>query len=189
MGVEKLSLLERFSLRVEDILITRLVPWDKPGPVFRWLFKIPIFFYWLNLPLFSGFILLLTTTGRKSGKKRHTPLEYRREMNTGYAIITAGWGGNTNWRRNILADPHVQVQIGRRKFDAQAEPLSDPEVTAWLEEAIRTNPNSTRIWSRWAGEPVTLEEPASLQRAARYFPCFRLKPIEQAQTENQYGVI
>jgi hypothetical protein len=41
-----------------------------PGPVFKWLFKILIFFYKVGLPLFGSFVSLLTTTEWKSGKMR-----------------------------------------------------------------------------------------------------------------------
>lgn len=137
-------------------------------------------FYRIGLPLFEDFVLLLTTTGRKSGKLRHTPVEYRREPGTGYCIIMAGWGGNTHWRKNIEANPSVLVQAGRRKFEAIAERLPDAEVADWLAETVRINPMSADIWSRWAGEPVTADRPDSFLRAARYFPSFRLKsrPIE-----------
>jgi deazaflavin-dependent oxidoreductase (nitroreductase family) len=154
--------------------MTRLVPADSPSPAFKWLFKIPVLFYGLGLPLSGDFILLLTTTGRKSGRPRHTPVEYRREPAARHYIVVAGWGGNTDWKKNIEANPHVFVQAGRRKFAAVAEPLSDAEVANWLAETVRINPMSAGIWSRWAGEPVTAVRPDSFLRAARYFPSFRL---------------
>ncbi len=177
MEKPSLSLIERISIGMEELLMTRLVPKDSPGPFFKWFFKLPIFFYRIGLPMFGSFILLLTTTGRKSGKPRHTPLEYRREDGSGYPIIMAGWGGNTDWRRNLQANPQVQVQVGRRKFAAVAEALSEAEVAAWLAETLRLNPRSARIWSRWAGQPVSLDDPASLTRAAGFFPSYRLKPL------------
>ncbi|MGA9396984.1 MAG: nitroreductase family deazaflavin-dependent oxidoreductase [Anaerolineaceae bacterium] len=176
---------ERFALHVEEILMTRLVPKDHPGPVFKWLFKMPVVFYKLGLPLFGSFILLLTTTGCKSGKLRYTPLEYRREEQTGHMIITAGWGGNTDWRRNIQADPHVRVQAGWHKFAALAEPLTDAEVAAFMIKAMHINPISTKTWSRWAGEPITVDNPDRVLKAARYFPSFRLKLLKELQKTKQ----
>jgi len=178
MSERKLTLFERSILRAEHLIMTRLVPADKPGPVFRWLFKTPVIFYRIGLPLFGDFVLLLTTTGRKSGKLRYTPVEYRCEPGTGDFIVMAGWGGNTDWRKNIEANPHVLVQAGRRKFKAVAERLTDREVADWLAETVRVNPRSADIWSRWAGEPVTLDRPESLLNAARYFPSFRLRKKE-----------
>ena len=125
MPEKMLNGIQQLALRVEETLMTRLVPKAEPGPVFKQLFKVPVFFYMIGLPLFGNFILLLTTRGRKSGKNRHTPLEYRREEGTGYRIIMAGWGGNTDWRWNIETDPQVTVQAGREQYHASAEPLTD----------------------------------------------------------------
>jgi len=166
----------RFALRAEELIMTRLVPHDNPGPVFRWLFKVPILFYKAGLPLFGDFILLLTTTGRKTGKVRQTPLEYRVEPDSGCFIITAGWGGKTDWYRNACANPRVRVQAGRRKFEALAEPLSEAEVAAWLIQAVKVNPASLKIWSRWAGEALDGSE-EGLRRAARHFPALRLRQV------------
>jgi hypothetical protein len=41
---EKLNLFERFRGWLESVFLTRLVPTDNPGPVFRYIFKIPILF-------------------------------------------------------------------------------------------------------------------------------------------------
>jgi deazaflavin-dependent oxidoreductase (nitroreductase family) len=173
------TIFERFALHVEELLMTRLLPQDNPGPVFKWLFKVPVIFFRIGLPLFGDFILLLTHRGRKSGKLRQTPLEYRREDGMGYRIIMAGWGGNTDWRRNIEADPHVTVQAGREKYLAMAGRLTEAEVAAFLKQAMQLNPGSARIWSRWAGEPVSLDDPEGILRAARHFPSYRLRPLRE----------
>jgi deazaflavin-dependent oxidoreductase (nitroreductase family) len=167
----------RLVLRAEEFIMTRLVPMDGPGPVFRWLFKTPVFFYRIGLPIFSGFILLLTTTGRKSGKPRQTPLEYRFEPETGSYIVMAGWGGKTDWYRNAQANPNVHVRVGRRKFQAIAEPLPEEEVVAWLMRVAKVNPRALIMFSRWAGETLDGSE-AGLRRAAKYFPSLRLRPID-----------
>lgn len=181
MAERKVPPFVRFTLRAEHLIMTRLVPANHPGPVFKWLFKTPVIFYRIGLPLFGDFVLLLTTTGRKSGKPRYTPVEYRLEPETGEFIVMAGWGGNTDWRKNIEANPHVLVQAGRRKFEAVAERLSDLDVADWLAETVRVNPRSADIWSRWAGEAVNSARPDSFLRAARYFPSYRLRPTHFGQ--------
>ena len=50
MGNRNLSFLEQFSLFMEELIMTRLVPKDNPGPIFKKLFKTPIFFYKVGLP-------------------------------------------------------------------------------------------------------------------------------------------
>lgn len=177
---KELTSFERLLLSAEDIIMTQLVPMDQPGFILKWLFKAPILQYRLGLGWMIGkYVLLLTTTGRKSGKPRQTPLEYRHDLQTDSFIIMAGWGGKTDWCRNVTANPFVQVQAGQRKFTSRAERLSDAEVAAHLMEATRVNPKSAQIWSRWSGEPVSVDDPNSLLRAAKHFPSFRLKPLEE----------
>ncbi|MFQ6085222.1 MAG: nitroreductase/quinone reductase family protein [Candidatus Bathyarchaeia archaeon] len=100
-----------------------------PGRIGRWLYKIPILWYRLGLGcLFANFLLLLTTTGRRTGLSRDTPIEYE-ELDGVFYIISA-WGTRPDWYRNILADPGVRFQLGRRRFSRLAVPVSDPEVKA-----------------------------------------------------------
>jgi deazaflavin-dependent oxidoreductase (nitroreductase family) len=65
--------------------------------------------------------LLLTTTGRKSGEARTTPLIYGEDGDS-YMII-ASQGGRPDhpaWYKNILADSSVELQVGPHVFAATA---------------------------------------------------------------------
>jgi len=83
---------------------------------------------WLGNPL-TGWQLLLTTTGRKSGLRRRTPLGYL--VADGAAWVMAGYGSSTLWYRNLLADPAVEVLLpARPPFAAAATDAADPAVRA-----------------------------------------------------------
>ena len=59
---------------------------------------------WLNVwPSVIGQIMVLTHTGRKSGLKRHTPVNYA--LVEGEIYCTAGYGRGSDWYRNIEANP------------------------------------------------------------------------------------
>jgi deazaflavin-dependent oxidoreductase (nitroreductase family) len=75
-------------------------------------------------PVIGRIILLLTTTGRKSGKKRVTPLQYEKIGSDYY--LGAARGLNADWVRNILADPQVKVRVGAKHFIGTAEVIDDP---------------------------------------------------------------
>ncbi len=66
--------------------------------------------------------LLLTTTGRKSGKSLVLPLIYRPTGDGGYCIIASKGGAPAHpaWYLNLAADPKVGVQVASDKFDAVA---------------------------------------------------------------------
>ncbi|MCZ6709224.1 MAG: nitroreductase family deazaflavin-dependent oxidoreductase [Gammaproteobacteria bacterium] len=73
-------------------------------------------------------LLLLTTTGAKSGLSRVNPLAYLADKNR-HVIIASYAGGPTNppWYHNLIANPEVYVEVGSDSFRAKAEVLSEPE--------------------------------------------------------------
>ena len=175
--MSKISLVERIYNWVETRIMD-LVPQKNVGPVFKWIFKLPIIQYKLGLGWMIGrYILLLTHTGRKTGKLRQTPLEYEYDRENDHYRIAAGWGGNTDWYRNIRANPQVSVQVGNRKFTAIAEFATDEEVAEYMLRTSQRHPRMDRVWNRWSDQPVdgSFE---SYVYAAKFFPSVWLKPVE-----------
>jgi deazaflavin-dependent oxidoreductase (nitroreductase family) len=85
----------------------------------------------------------MTTRGRKTGRRRSTPLNYWTDRDVTYVL--SGMGSNSDWLRNLQADPHVQVQVGRHRFDALAETVVDPAqyrrvLSQWVEQGLRNAP-------------------------------------------------
>lgn len=90
-------------------------------------------------PLIGRIILLLTTTGRKSGMKRVTPLQY--ELIGSDYYVGAARGLIADWVRNIQTDPHVEVRVGARHFSANAEVVNDVSRFAdFLEVRLERHP-------------------------------------------------
>lgn len=75
-------------------------------------------------PLIGRIILLLTTTGRRSGKKRVTPLQYEKIGEDYY--LGAARGLKADWVCNILSNPGVEVRVGARRIEGLAEVVTDP---------------------------------------------------------------
>jgi deazaflavin-dependent oxidoreductase (nitroreductase family) len=89
---------------------------------------------WLGNPV-TGWQCLLTTTGRRSGLRRHTPLGYF--VADGAAWVLAGYGPSTLWFRNILDDPRVELLLpGRPPLAANATHESDPSTRARIIPAL-----------------------------------------------------
>jgi len=85
-------------------------------------------------PAVGGRIMVLRHRGRKSGKEYLTPINYAFVENELYGA--AGFGPCTDWYRNILANPDVQVWLpdGRRR--AHACDVSDSPSRVSLLRAI-----------------------------------------------------
>lgn len=66
-------------------------------------------------------LLLLTTTGARSGQRRTTPMMYVRDWERLLVIASnAGAPKHPDWYYNLLAHPHVTVEVGRDTYDATA---------------------------------------------------------------------
>ena len=66
-------------------------------------------------------LLLLRTTGARSGKQRVNPLAYTTDGER--LVIIASKGGtptNPDWYHNIVAHPDVTVEVGTETFEARA---------------------------------------------------------------------
>ena len=78
-------------------------------------------------------VLLLSTTGRKSGARRTTPLIYLRDGPN--LVLVASKGGMSHhplWYRNLEAHPKVEVQIGNESRPMRARRASPEEkATLW----------------------------------------------------------
>ena len=72
-------------------------------------------------PFEGGTMLLLTTTGVKSGQPRTSPLAYLPDGD--HRIVIASKGGapsNPDWFYNLIANPVVTVERGTETFQARA---------------------------------------------------------------------
>ena len=82
-----------------------------------------------NVGAFDGQeLLLLTTTGAKSGQPRLSPLSCRRV--DGRLLIIAGYGGadiNPAWVHNLRADPRAHVELADESFEVTARELPPAE--------------------------------------------------------------
>lgn len=79
--------------------------------------------------MFAGMeLLLLTTTGAKSGKTYIRPLAYTKDGDN--LVIVASKGGaptNPDWYHNLIAHPEVTVEVGEDKFKVHATETSGAE--------------------------------------------------------------
>ncbi len=73
-------------------------------------------------------LLLLTTTGAKSGEPRINPLAYLSEGGRIY-VFAGNRGAPTNpgWYHNLIAHPDVTVEVGTEKFEARATVVESAE--------------------------------------------------------------
>jgi len=86
-------------------------------------------------------LLLLTTKGAKSGKTRVNPLAYLNDA--GRHVIIASYAGadsNPPWYHNLVANPVVEVEVGKERFKARAQVLGEPDRTTLYQKMTQTMP-------------------------------------------------
>jgi deazaflavin-dependent oxidoreductase (nitroreductase family) len=113
-------------------------------------------YMWNGVP-----ILLLTSKGRVSGEPRTIPIIFTAHGDC-YLIIASSGGSpvHPKWYLNILAEPHVQVQVKARKFAATARTAQSPERDRLWAEATRTWPKYDQYQARTTRTiPVVVIEP------------------------------
>jgi len=113
----------------------------------KWMSRINTFFYKRNngQGLGSTFqnipVALLTTTGRKTGEPRVSPLYFLRDGDR--VVVAASRGGsdkNPQWYLNLKADPKVQVQIKDELLDLTARDANEEERQRYWPQLVQMYP-------------------------------------------------
>ena len=117
--------------------------------------------------LMSSPVLLLLTTGRKSGKERTTPLLFLRD-GVNYIMVASNGGtaGDPAWWLNLQKDPEAIVEVGGRTLRVRAEEVKGEE--------------KRRLWTRLV-ETYPLYE-SYQRRTDREIPVILLRPVEGGAT-------
>jgi len=120
------------------------------------LWRLPIWFYRLKLGWLLGHrMLLLTHVGRVSGKPRNAVLEvvhYDKESNTHY--VASGFGEKSQWFRNIMKTPDVNIQVGNQKIPVTAKRLPIDEAEKIFEIYQQKHPNAIKNLSKLVGYEI-----------------------------------
>ena len=106
-------------------------------------------------------ILLLTTTGRRSGTARTVPLLYLAEGES--VIVIASWGGrptHPEWYLNLVANPEVVIQVEGNRRAMRARTASADERSRWWPRIVEAYGAYREYQSRTDREiPVVILEP------------------------------
>ena len=133
------------------------------------IFKVIVFLYNVSGGRIGGKmgkvpVLLLTTTGRKTGKKRTLPLIYI--MDGSAYVITASAGGadkNPGWFFNIRSNPQATIQVKDKHIKVTAE--------------IAGQEKKSELWARLV--EVAPNFAGYQKRTSREIPMVILHPVEQ----------
>ena len=139
-----------------------------------WFSRAPIFLYRVGLGRILGErFLLLNHLGRKSGLPRKAVLEVV-DQDEGIYYIVSGFGERSQWFKNLMHTPQVKIQVGRKKFSAQAERLPVPAATKILHNYAKAHPRALQELSRLMGVAYDGSE-EDIKNMAELLPVIALK--------------
>jgi deazaflavin-dependent oxidoreductase (nitroreductase family) len=108
---------------------------------FKYLNRFMLFMWRLGMgpllnmgPAMAGRYMVITHTGRKSGKKRRTPVNFATVDDEVYCV--AGFGAVSDWYRNIIANPQVEAWLPDGWWAGIAEEVMHPEARLPLLRAV-----------------------------------------------------
>jgi deazaflavin-dependent oxidoreductase (nitroreductase family) len=115
-------------------------------------------------PFEGGRLLLLTTTGARSGRPHTTPVGYLPDGGESVLVIASAGGApnHPDWYRNLLANPEVTVEDGLFVYQAQAVPLVGEEREPAFARAVESDPG----WAEYQ------------EKTERVIPVVALRPVE-----------
>ena len=120
--------------------------------------------------------LLIAHQGRKTGKRRETvAMTLAHDPDTREAIVFSAWGPNTEWIRNLRAQPALQIQIGRETYVPEQRFLSEDESVAVVREFQRRHPWRTRLFAAILGWG-DLSSEAAVREFVRSRPFVSFRP-------------
>lgn len=116
-------------------------------------------------PRVGGRYLVLTHTGRTSGRRYRTPLDFA--VVAGRVYCLAGFGPRSDWYLNLLANPSVAVWLPDGRWTGHASTVTDPAVRA---SAVRPVLVASGFAARFAGLDLAAMSDDQLGAAAQEWP-------------------
>lgn len=162
------------------------------APPGRWLkrfFRLPVWLYRGHLGWLLGErFLMVTHTGRHSGRTRQTVLEVvHRDPSVPEWAVVSGYGPTSDWYRNLVAHPALRIDVGRRRFVPEQRLLDEEERRRLLAEYQRLHRRAaSQLGKRLLGVEFDGSEASIGQLAAR-MPAVAFRPSRTSSGGRRSG--
>ncbi|HBX70202.1 MAG TPA: hypothetical protein DEH25_12700 [Chloroflexi bacterium] len=120
----------------------------------------------------SGYIMVMKPIGRKSGKQFYTPVNYA--IRNGCVYCLSGGRRTSDWFRNLLAHPEVEIILPGGAIFARAEEVNDPDERCMMARQVLINAGFAGFFEGYNPRNISDEE---LQEKISDLPVLRFTPL------------
>jgi deazaflavin-dependent oxidoreductase (nitroreductase family) len=154
--------------------MTQTTPANNPPPrMAKWILNLQVGLLRARIiPPLNKALMVLTTTGRKSGKQHSIPIGY---IPDGDTILTFNIGGQSNWYKNVLANGNATLEISGEKIAARGEPLTAPHEIRRAIDVYRQK-QSAGMFERFFGVSPTADPEEQMRIIAGRIRFVRFHP-------------
>jgi deazaflavin-dependent oxidoreductase (nitroreductase family) len=117
-------------------------------------------------------MMVMKTIGRKSGKTYYTPVNYAIHKGNVYCI--SGGRRTSDWFRNLLATPEIEIILPGGAIFARAEEVSDAEEKRIVARQVLINAGFAGFFEGYNPRRINDEE---LQTKINDLPVLRFQPL------------
>jgi len=119
----------------------------------------------------TGYIMVVKTIGRKTGKKRSVPVNYA--ILDGNIYCMAGFGKGTDWYRNLQSQPNIEIILPCGPLAGVAEDATNSEEATRILRQLLKNSGFAGFFAGF--NPFTVSD-AELREKTKDFPLVRIRP-------------
>jgi deazaflavin-dependent oxidoreductase (nitroreductase family) len=138
-------------------------------------FMVPLFRLGLG-PFFgnpvSGYIMVIKNIGRKSGKTYYTPVNYAIHQGNVYCI--SGGRRTSDWFRNLLSTPEIEIILPGGAIFARMQEVSDPDEKLMIARQVLINAGFAGFFEGYNPRRINDEE---LRDKIADLPVLRFQPL------------
>jgi deazaflavin-dependent oxidoreductase (nitroreductase family) len=119
----------------------------------------------------TGYIMVLKTIGRKTGKVRYTPVNYA--IVNGDLYCMAGFGSGTHWYRNLQSQPDIEIIMPSGLLEGIAEDFPNTEEAVRIMRQLLKNSGFAGFFAGF--NPYSISE-GELRDRMKEYPLVRIRP-------------
>ena len=119
----------------------------------------------------TGYIMVVKTIGRKTGRERYVPVNYA--ILGGNIYCMAGFGKGTHWYRNLLTQPNIEIVIPSGPLAGVAEDATNSEEAIVVLRKLLKNSGFAGFFAGF--NPYTISD-IELREKTKDFPLVLIRP-------------